>query len=195
MKSHLHAQRVRISGLTLIEILVGLVVLGVIAAVAIPSMTDFLERRRVIAAAEEVSSILNYAKAETNSSNASLYASFEPATNFSCALVATAASYNRCQCNRPAAEVCLNSSGVPLRLFQLPKTHVKFDASATWGIGEEWYIKFNRGQSTLETQNFHVDVVGLRKGYTLRVEVNAIGRVKVCSPAVTNAVSGYGACT
>lgn len=194
MKRSFHALYGRRSGLTLIEILVGLAVLGVILAVAVPSMADLLEKRRVIAAAEEVASILNYAKAETNSTNSTLMASFDPATTFSCALVATAASFNRCQCNRPEEEVCLNSQGRPLRLFQLPKTHVKFDASATWAPGQMWYVIFNRDQSTIAVENFHVDVVGLKKGYALRVEVNAIGRVKVCSPPAAKAVSGYGAC-
>ncbi|WP_204312759.1 pilus assembly FimT family protein, partial [Escherichia coli] len=39
-------------------------VLGVILAVAAPSLRDLMERRRVIAAATELASMINYAKAE-----------------------------------------------------------------------------------------------------------------------------------
>ena len=64
MKQHSRFLRIRISGLTLIEILVGLGVLGILVAVALPSMADLLEKRRVIAAADEVAGMLTYAKAE-----------------------------------------------------------------------------------------------------------------------------------
>ncbi|WP_163592583.1 pilus assembly FimT family protein, partial [Klebsiella pneumoniae] len=50
-------------GLTLVETLVTVTVLGVILAVAAPSLRDLMERRRVIAAATELASMINYAKA------------------------------------------------------------------------------------------------------------------------------------
>ena len=80
-----------------------------------------------------------------------------------------------------------------LRLFQLPKSYVKFDASAIWQTGQENFIRFSRDQGTMETSNFRVDVVGLKRGYALRIEVNAIGRIKICSP--NGDMSGYGACS
>jgi len=196
MKRRFHTLKVRVAGLTLIEILVGVAILGVIVAVAVPSMSDLLERRRVIAAAEEVAGILNYAKAETNATNSELDVNFQPDSAMSCAVVAPAVGYNRCQCNRTPSTVCQNSGAVALRLFQLPKTYVKFEAAATWGsLANRYYLKFSRHQSVIEMPDFHVDVTGLKKGYNLRVEVNTIGRVKICSPSAANAITGYGACT
>jgi type IV fimbrial biogenesis protein FimT len=197
MKRRFRAIKVRIAGLTLIEVLIGVAVLGVIVAVAVPSMSDLLERRRVIAAAEEVAGILNYAKAETNATNSELDVNFQPDPAMSCVVVAQAVAMNRCQCNRtPASTVCQNSSATSLRLFRLPKTHVRFDAAATWGSpANRYYLKFSREQSVIALPDFRVDVTGLKKGYNLRVEVNTIGRVKICSPSGTHAITGYGSCT
>src|SRR5689334_5431320 len=102
VKQSLRLFRVQSSGLTLIEILVSLGVLGILVAVALPSMADLLEKRRVIAATDEVAGILTYAKAETNSTNSILAVRFDPDTAMSCALVVTSGLLNRCRCNNPA---------------------------------------------------------------------------------------------
>lgn len=194
MKQGLRFLRTRISGLTLVEILIGLGVLGVLVAIAVPSMADLLEKRRVIATADEVAGILTYAKAETNATNSELMVRFDPDTNMSCAMVATTGGLPRCRCNYPANNLCPGAMGQrSLRLFQLPKTYVKFEASATWTTGQEYLIRFSRDQNLMNTPNFHVDVTGLRKGYALRVEVNAVGRVKTCSP--NGDMNGYGTCS
>ena len=197
MKRRLHALKARISGLTLVEIMVGLAVLGVLVAVAVPSMADLLERRRVIAAAEEVASVLNYAKAETNAINSLLVVRFDPDVSavpkLSCVMVATSEGMNKCRCTNPANAVCPNTNQRSLRLFQLPRTHVKFQAAALTWAGAANTLRFTRDQSTIDSEYFRVDVEGLKKGYKLRVEVNQIGRVKVCSP--NGDMTGYGACT
>lgn len=200
----------RISGLTLIEILVSIAVLGVILALAVPSMADLLEKRRVTAAAEEVAGVLTYAKAETNAIDALLIVRFDPdvhnpaGSKVSCALVATSAGMNNCRCYYlPPNNVCPGTGQRPLRLFQLPRTHVKFDAFATSWKGMQDYIRFQRQQNNQAAEGFQVDVVGLRKGYTLRVEVNDIGRVRICAPSVArdptdplfSKMSGYGTCS
>ena len=53
-------------GFTLIEVLVGLAIFGVVLAVATPSLSEFMERRRVIAAANEVAGVINYARSQPN---------------------------------------------------------------------------------------------------------------------------------
>lgn len=182
MKNRFFAPKARLGGLTLIEILVGLAVLGVILAMAAPSMADLLEKRRVTAAAEEVAGILTYAKAETTATNSLLFVRFDPHASMSCAMVVTSGTSNSCRCYNPANNLCPSTSSRSLRLFQLPKTHVSFKAFAThWAAGQN-YIRFGREQMALETEGFEVDVMGLRKGYTLRVEVNTAGRVKICAP-------------
>lgn len=195
MKRRWRALKIRLLGVTLVELMVGVAVLAILVAVAIPSMTDLLERRRVIAAADEVGSILTYAKAETNATNSLLFVRFDPdpSQTMSCAAVVTTAGLNTCRCYLPANAVCPATASRSLRLFQLPLDHVKFTAHATTWAGSANYIVFEREQMSLQTEGFHVDVVGLKKGYKLRVEVNAAGRVKICSP--NGDMTGYAACT
>lgn len=193
----LHALRRCLAGLTLIEIMVGLGVIAVLMAVAVPSMTDLLEKRRVIAAATEVSGLLTYAKAETNATNSLLYVRFDPDPNgtMSCAAVVTSTGLNRCRCYLAPANVCpITTNSKSLRLFQLPLDHVKFTAVAAPGgwAGGANYIMFSRDHMGIGTQGFRVNVIGQKRGYALRVEVNNAGLVKVCSP--NGDMSGYATC-
>ncbi len=194
MSNGLRTLKTRLSGLTLIEILVGLGVLAILLAVAAPSMADLLERRRVIAAADEVAGILTYAKAETNATSAVLITRFDPdpSAKMSCAAVVTTAGLNKCKCYFSAEDICPGTTSRSLRLFQLPLEHVKFSAAATSWAGAANQIRFTREQMGVDTQGFHVDVVGLKKGYALRVDLNTAGRVKICSPA--GDMTGYARC-
>ena len=186
--------RQRRQGITLIEILVGLGIIAILMAVAAPSMTDLLERRRVIAAADEVAGLLTYAKAETNAINSQLFVRFDPDPNrsMSCAAVVTQALTNRCRCYYSPTNICPNSTSRLLRLFQLPWEHVRFTAQSSAWNGPTNVIVFSRDQLTIAATEFQVNVVGLRKGYALRVEVNPAGRVKICAPSGN--MSGYAAC-
>jgi prepilin-type N-terminal cleavage/methylation domain-containing protein len=190
MKRFLH----RLRGVTLIELMVAVGILGVLLAVAAPSMADLLERRRVIAAADEVASVLTYAKAETNSTNSQLFVRFDPdpANKMSCTAVVTTAGLNRCRCFYAPNAICPNTSSELLRLFQLPRDHVRFSARATAWAGSPNYIMFARNQLGIDTTGFQVNVVGMKRGYTLRVEVNTAGRVKICSP--NSDMTGYATC-
>eukprot|EP00042_Codosiga_hollandica_P003974 m.934317 g.934317 ORF g.934317 m.934317 type:complete len:198 (-) comp205767_c0_seq1:507-1100(-) len=196
MKKSFHAFTARMSGLTLVEILTGVAVLSILMAIAAPSMADLLEKRRVIAATDEIAGILAYAKAETNSTNSKLIVQFDVDPNLnrtmSCAAVVTASSWNQCKCWQPANNVCPAGSSRLLRLFQLPLQHVRFASAGTFVYPFDNQIMFDRDQATISVEGFHVDVVGQRKGYALRVEVNTAGRVKICSP--NGDMSGYATC-
>lgn len=195
MKLPLGSLRRRLAGLTLVEILVALGVLGILMAIAVPSMADLLERRRVIAAADELAGILNYAKAETNSVVEQLVVRFEPDPNnrMSCAAVTTIGGFDsRCKCYLPVNNMCPNSSAKGLRAYQLPLDHVRFSAHATTWVSVANQIKFVREQMNVGAEGFYLEVVGQRRGYTLRVQVNAAGRIKVCAP--NGDMSGYSTC-
>lgn len=194
MKTKSRSQKARLMGLTLIEILVGLGIISILLAVAVPSMGDLLERRRLVAATEEIVGVLNYAKAEVNLTNSLLNVRFDPdpTRTMSCVAVTTSVGMTgRCRCYYTTS-MCPGSTTTVLRLFQLPFDHIKFTAAATTWAGPANVIRLTRDQMSAATEGFHVDVVSKRKAYALRVEMNAAGRVRVCSP--NGDISGYATC-
>ena len=52
------------AGVTLIEVMIGLVLLVIVGMIALPSFTEYLERQRLKAAAESLAASLNLARAE-----------------------------------------------------------------------------------------------------------------------------------
>ncbi|MFT7724164.1 MAG: hypothetical protein QM788_15250 [Roseateles sp.] len=186
----------RLAGLTLVETLVAVLVLGVLVAVAAPSMADFMERRRIAAAAGELLSLFNYAKAETNAlaANGELNLHLEPVPGelTSCARLATASIEDTCTCTRPATTVCQGGRSSLVREFILPRdTGVRFDAAAVkWGLHACLITFYRSGKSGLP-EGPVVTVTGERTGARLRVEYNNVGRVRICAP---DGFSGYPVC-
>ncbi|CAM3838888.1 Tfp pilus assembly protein FimT/FimU [Roseateles saccharophilus] len=193
---HSIAMAARRRGLTLVEILVALAVLGVIAAAAAPSLAEMMERRRVVAATQELASIFSYAKSETNVTGAVLNLHLEPSVDsqVSCARLVTQSSRDTCGCNVATSDACSQVKGasVTLREFLLPKsTGVSFVASAVWGAGGN-VLSFSRNVHYTNVQNFQLTVTGQRTGAQLRIEYNDLGRVHVCAPS--GSLGGYPAC-
>ena len=182
-------------GLTLVETLVALAVLGVIVALAAPSLADMMERRRVIAAAGELAGILNFAKSETNVLEETLTLHLEPMPaneNSSCARLVVQSSLDLCGCDKPSSVACKIGSAKPLREFLLPKsTGVSFSASAT-SAGFPNLLVFARNTPLTGISGFGLTVTGARSGAQLRIEYNSVGSVSTCSPG--GSTSGFPAC-
>ena len=60
-----HKQR----GYTLLEILIAVALLSVILAVAFPALSEFVDRRRIVANAQDVSDLLSFARQQAVSAN------------------------------------------------------------------------------------------------------------------------------
>ena len=181
-------------GLGLVELIVALGVVGVLAAVALPAMSDFLERRRVIAVAGEINNIMAFAKAETNAIRygVNVHMETDPNNQQSCVAVVTQTVGDDCKCYYAASQIC-PVSGKLLRLFQLPHTdNVRFVATATrWG-GLNQVVAFNHDKHDQYEENVRITVTGLRSGVQLRIDLNEAGRAKICSPS--GRVGGYATC-
>lgn len=175
--------------------MVGVVILGVLLAVAAPSLTGLIERRRVIAAADEVAGLFTYARSEANVLTETVNLHLEPVPSsvgaFSCVRVSAAATTDLCKCSLAADQVCRLGGGKLLREYLLPRsTGVKFDATGDW-IFVPYVVSFQRGAFN-PVNNVGVTVTGSRTGAQLRVEYNNVGRVRICSP--DGAIGGYARC-
>lgn len=63
-------------GFTLIELMVAVALLGIVLAIAAPSMSDYIDKRRVINAAEAVYSQFLYARSESVARSETVFVSF-----------------------------------------------------------------------------------------------------------------------
>ncbi|WP_420599887.1 GspH/FimT family pseudopilin [Neptuniibacter sp.] len=66
-------QGTRESGLTLIELLITVIILGIVAAYGVPNMTGFFEKQRVSGAAHTFLSDVQFARAESIKQNQEVY--------------------------------------------------------------------------------------------------------------------------
>ena len=155
-------------GVTLIEMLVAVAVLGVILAVAIPSLTSFIERRRVVAAAGEVANLFTFARSEANVVSAyQVNVHLEPVPSavgsFSCMRVSSVTGgTDLCRCDLAANFVCSIGGAKLLREFVLPHdSSVRFETTGTWGFAA-YVVPFAR-ERRFESVNAKVTVTGTKK--------------------------------
>lgn len=188
----------RRTGVTLVEMLIGVAILGVLLAVAVPSLSNMMERRRVVAAAGEISSIFVQARSEATSLDDRLNIHLQPVPasvgQFSCMRLSTDAVIDVCRCNRPADRVCSVGDGRLLREYLLPTdSSVTFSATGEWRPTMPYVVTFMRGKFVTDTNNVQVTVTGTRTQSKLRVDYINSGRVRTCSP--DGSMSGFPVCT
>lgn len=188
--------RARNSGVTLVEMMVGVAIVGILLAVATPSLSAFTERRRVVAVAGEIASLFAFARSEANVTSGKVNMHFELVTEpaqFSCIRISSAqGTQDKCGCDKSLADACIGGTAKLLREYILQRdTSVTFAASATaWGL-KDHVATVERGKY-LDVEDLHVIIKGVNTGAELLVEYNNAGRVRTCSP--NGAMSGFQPC-
>ena len=185
-------------GLSLVELMVAVAVLGILVAAAVPSLAGLLERRRVIAVAQELAGILNYARSETNVNGqmVNVHLEKDPEGKLSCAMANIhTGTQHLCKCYRDPENMCGGWPVQILRVFQIENSNgVSFEASATdWGPLRRPILNFERGKYFPEISGVKITVTGKRTGAQLRVEINEVNRVRICSP--DSSMGGFTPCS
>ncbi len=165
----MHGHRRRARGLTLIEILIAVAVLGILAALALPDLGQRMARHRLAAAAETLA--LDLAEARVEAAQAGpLYLVFDRRADWCYAV----ARNPRCGCS--GAEACqikvvraTDTPGVQLATAE----DALFDGATLPVAGGQVLL---RGAGGVET---------------LQVGLSPLGRPRVCSPS---GMKGYPGC-
>ena len=177
-------------GLTLVEALVAVAVLGILLAVAAPSLADLMNRRRVQAVADQLVADLAYTRTET-----ALRAQL---VSFHLNVNVTPNCYSihydiggggSCDCARGAGKACTRLRGDVAPGFELKTYSVPAGVGVTiqpvlssWPAGSPTnIISFDRPQMTPTPANAQILVMGNR-GAQLMVQLNQAGRINMCSP-------------
>lgn len=178
----------RHTGFSLIELMVTVAVLAIIVATAAPSFQSFLDKNRVVGAAEAVYSQMQSARSEAVKQSADMVVVFSSdmpwCSGFSrgvaCDCTAALDAENDCT---------ILADGVTEVLKVVSGTAFQ---GVTMNAGAPASVTFNGVRGTTGGEGSIVLQSGL--GRQLRIDVNALGRVRLCSPAGSGAVGGYPAC-
>jgi len=159
--------RRRRAGLTLIELMVAVAILGVIAMMAAPSFTGFVARAKLRGAAQEVFADMQYARSESVQKNQVFQVEF------------SANGYEVWRMDRvvPAnhdASTAVNPNPVKAVYWS--------DSGTSLTGGSAMVVTYNPVRASATIANGPLEIAHSATSGTLQVTVNTTGRAELCSP-------------
>jgi type IV fimbrial biogenesis protein FimT len=187
------------AGLTVIELTVVMVVVGVIIAVAIPSMRGMMARQRVQSVQADLLTDLQLARSElTKRSGSSVSDSTRVAVTFggnasiSCYTVHAVVAGITCDCTRALGTACspvpMGSPSPEIKTTQLTRA-VGVSLAASSPSGSK--VEFTPPNGMVTPTDMVIDVQDALSGH-LRTSISGLGVPVVCSP--DGSIRGVPAC-
>jgi type IV fimbrial biogenesis protein FimT len=166
--------KIRTLGFTLVELLIGIVILGILASIAIPSFQTWIRNSQIRNAAESITNGLQRARAEAVSQNTNIAFTLGAGTDssWSVYVVATASGID----SRSASE---GSQNVTRTVFPAGSTTVTFN-----NFGVVLQANPDGGVPSAPFTEVRLDATG---GNQLRVTITTLGgNARMCDPSVTS---------
>jgi type IV fimbrial biogenesis protein FimT len=184
MLTHDRTHMPRNAGVTLVELLVTIAVLGILLATAAPSYTTMLEKRRLIAATEGVYAHLQFARSEAvkfGGSDVNLNVSIKAATPW-CLGISNDTS--NCDCNTNGACV-YGPTGTTFERYLRSTEFSNVSISTTKSNAQ-----IDRVRGSFANGGGSVTLAS-PSGLTTKVIFSKMGRVRICSDSN---LGGYPSC-
>lgn len=196
-------------GFTIIELMITVGILAIVMGYAIPSINDFFDKKRVIAAAEAFYSQLAYARAESVARSNEVTVTFSRTSDTSWAfgMVEGSSACTPTETNPATSGACYlyiesgATTGKQAAEDYVLKTISSTDYSGANFISHPYgsntpanSIIFNPTRGTATGGSDTGIVLRSNSDFEMRVIVSAVGRVKICSPSGSAKIAGYKDC-
>lgn len=189
MDSNMDTDTTRQRGFTLLEVMAAMAVLAIVLSLAVPSMRSAAEKRRTIAAAEEIYSQLQLARSEAIARSQAVFMNIVGGAAWAIGVSNDPAcdpSDNVPACVLP--DVMTNNN--PITHLFTSNDHPDMSVATT---SNQITFQSQRGIASAAT----IDITSAGNvGYLMRVAVAPLGQVSMCSPNAdaSKHVSGYRPC-
>jgi prepilin-type N-terminal cleavage/methylation domain-containing protein len=115
------SQNRRRHGVSLIEVLVGMAILGLLMALAVPSMKSFISKHKVSAIGAELVSDLFLARSESVQRGQNVVVVFTENSNWTCYTLYTPEySGGNCDCTLAPGKACSKTTSAELKTVRIP---------------------------------------------------------------------------
>lgn len=168
-----HATARPCHGLSLVELTCALAVTATLLGSAVPSLTDFARRQRLLATASELQADIGLARTSAIQRGAPVRLSWQALPDGgACWMVHTGAA-DDCSCSTQAHASCRGDATVLRTAGLPPREAIRLDAASR-------SLLFDPRRGTVSpTATLRLDD---RHAHALHLVVNIMGRVRVCSP-------------
>jgi len=161
------------AGFTLLEIMIALVVLSILFTIGVPTMLTAAEKRETISAAEEIYSQLQFARSESVSRSAQIFANIVAGADWAIGI----SDDTNCdpEDNLPACDIPDVNGGDPItHLFSA----AEFNQIALTTTANQITFSPQRATATAAT----IEVSSTRNmGFAIRIVVGVLGQISMCS--------------
>lgn len=162
-------------GFTLVELMVGLVILAVLLAIAVPSMREFIARKRVEGVATELATDMRYLRAQQLQRGGQVSIRFGSNDSLTCYTLVADGGGDWCDCTLGAGQACAGTNNVEI------KTGVFRRSSGVVVVSTPAAMRITLGGLTGLPSAPLLASVSSSLGGEVRVSANSLASPSLCS--------------